>query len=149
LKYQVGANDSDPGDILSYSVNDGPLGMSISSTGLITWVPIKGQIGEHMISVNISDGKDNIIVNFNVTVKKNPTTVTSSEIEQFIFIIIVAVIFAMGVIVVVYNLKMRTDGPSSERVKRARNRANDEKEQKGLKIENKRMRRKSGKIKGK
>jgi hypothetical protein len=52
--YQVTASDSDP---LSYSLTAKPQGMSISSSGLITWTPLQSNVGSHTVTVNVSDNK--------------------------------------------------------------------------------------------
>ena len=54
--YQVEATDPNAGDVLSYFLNAAPNGMSIDpSTGLIDWIPVSSQIGDHNVEVLVSD----------------------------------------------------------------------------------------------
>ncbi len=56
--YQVTAADADTayGDTIKYSLNIAPSGMAIDqSTGLITWTPISGQIGDREVQVFATD----------------------------------------------------------------------------------------------
>ena len=119
FKYQVKANDSDLGDILKYSINNIPAGMSISSTGLITWAPDNGQIGKHTISVKVSDGMDSTVVYFNMTVKKKETIFGFTNLDTLLFVIIVIAIIVLVVIVVLYNLRRKIYNSSSKKVKKA------------------------------
>lgn len=58
--YQVIAEDPE-NDLLTYSLIEYPEGMSInSSTGLITWIPTKSQMGTNYVFVEVSDGKGGI-----------------------------------------------------------------------------------------
>jgi hypothetical protein len=54
-RYQVKAEDENPSDILSYSAESLPKGMSITSGGLITWRASAEQVGEYKITVKVSD----------------------------------------------------------------------------------------------
>jgi len=142
FKYQITANDSDPGDILKYSITDGPAGLSISSTGLITWVPTKGQIGNHIISMNASDGMDSTVVHFNIFVKTKKTISTFTNSESLILAIIIAIIFVIIIIVVALNLRKRTDGTSNRKGKQTIDQSNNKKEQNKSRKDNTRKREK-------
>ena len=66
--YDVEATDLD-GDTLTYLLVTNPQGMSIESvTGLITWTPISDQLGEHNVSVEVSDGSKKASQDFIITV---------------------------------------------------------------------------------
>jgi hypothetical protein len=54
--YQVKASDPD-GDSLTYDLKSGPPGMSISMTGLITWIVPSRFSGKVPVSISVSDGK--------------------------------------------------------------------------------------------
>jgi len=54
--YTVTATDSDDGDTLTYSLTVAPTGMTINSaTGVITWTPTTGQVGNNTVSLQVSD----------------------------------------------------------------------------------------------
>jgi RHS repeat-associated protein len=54
--YQILADDPE-GDILSYSLEVSPIGMSINTDGLISWTPEESQIGSNRVEILIDDGK--------------------------------------------------------------------------------------------
>ena len=58
--YDINALDIDPtNDDLTFSLITYPMGMNIdTSTGIISWVPLKDQIGLNNVVVLVSDGKD-------------------------------------------------------------------------------------------
>jgi len=53
--YQVTAVDPDPGEVLSYSIVTGPVGMTISATGLVSWTPSLTQFGYTNVTVRAQD----------------------------------------------------------------------------------------------
>jgi RHS repeat-associated protein len=54
--YDVDATDPDAGDVLTFSLDVAPTGMSIDpSTGLVQWTPVAAQIGANAVSVRVSD----------------------------------------------------------------------------------------------
>ena len=53
--YQVIAQDSDA-DQLTYSLEQAPEGMLINQSGLLSWTASLPQLGEHPISIRVSDG---------------------------------------------------------------------------------------------
>jgi len=54
--YDVDATDSDAGDTFSFSLTAFPTGMTIDIvTGLINWTPTAGQVGDHDITVKVTD----------------------------------------------------------------------------------------------
>ena len=53
---QVEANDPDPGDVLDYSLDTAPAGLSIDQfTGLLEWMPDASAIGSHPVTVRATD----------------------------------------------------------------------------------------------
>jgi len=65
--YDVNAADLD-GDVLTYSLLEGPSGMTINSaTGLITWTPGANDEGNFIVTVMVSDGSLNDTQSFTVT----------------------------------------------------------------------------------
>ncbi len=54
--YPVTASDPDAGDTLTFSLPTAPAGMTIdASTGLITWTPTLGQVGNTSVTVRVTD----------------------------------------------------------------------------------------------
>ncbi len=53
-QYQVIATDDDE-DTLSYSLVEGPAGMSVSTGGQVRWVPVEDQEGDHGVAVRVTD----------------------------------------------------------------------------------------------
>lgn len=56
MYYQVVASDPD-GDPLAYSLPVAPAGMTISSTGLVSWSPTQNQLGANPVTVQVDDGR--------------------------------------------------------------------------------------------
>lgn len=54
--YQITASDSDSSQVLSYSIINGPTGMAVSATGLITWTPLEGVTNSGNIEFSVADG---------------------------------------------------------------------------------------------
>lgn len=54
--YDVDASDINPGDVLTYSLDSSPSGMTIDSqTGVISWTPNSGQVGTDSVTVRVED----------------------------------------------------------------------------------------------
>ncbi|MBU0713123.1 putative Ig domain-containing protein [bacterium] len=52
----INATDNDVGDVLTYSLQTAPAGMTINaSTGVIQWTPSNGQVGTHTVTVKVTD----------------------------------------------------------------------------------------------
>lgn len=70
--YDVNATDPD-GDILTYSLDVNPSGMTIdSATGVIDWTPNSAQIGDNPVTVKVSDGALDITQSFTIEVSLAP-----------------------------------------------------------------------------
>jgi len=66
--YDVEATDPNE-DTLTYSLTTYPTGMTINSTtGVITWTPTEGQVGENEVVVEVSDESKSTTQSFTVTV---------------------------------------------------------------------------------
>lgn len=66
--YDVEATDPNE-DTLTYSLTISPTGMTINSTtGVITWTPTEGQVGENEVVVEVSDESKSTTQSFTVTV---------------------------------------------------------------------------------
>jgi len=75
--YQVTATDPET-DPLIYSLTTKPDGMSINSTGLITWTP--ASTGTYPVAVEVSDGCSSDTQEFTVTVDAGLTGATFAEL---------------------------------------------------------------------
>ena len=72
--YDVEATDPNE-DTLTYSLTISPTGMTINSTtGVITWTPTEGQIGENEVVVEVSDENKSATQSFTVTVAETLLT---------------------------------------------------------------------------
>jgi hypothetical protein len=98
--YQIDATDEDTMDVLTYLLEGQPTGMTISSTGLISWTPTKDQVGEHTITINVSDGKDHTTAQFKITVEMKKTPGTYTGLDAMMYGIIAAIVIAIVVILV-------------------------------------------------
>ncbi len=74
LEFTIYASDPD-GDPLIYSAPTRPAGAAFNnSTGLFSWLPVNGDVGNHPISFKVSDGKLEDILNINIHVTAPPVT---------------------------------------------------------------------------
>lgn len=72
--YDVEATDPNE-DTLTYSLTISPTGMTINSTtGVITWTPTEGQVGENEVVVEVSDESKSTTQSFTVTVDETLLT---------------------------------------------------------------------------
>ncbi len=56
-EYDVEAIDPDTGDVLRYSLSESPAGMAVdAASGLISWSPGNNDIGNHPVTVVVTDG---------------------------------------------------------------------------------------------
>ncbi|MBI2651148.1 lamin tail domain-containing protein [Candidatus Woesearchaeota archaeon] len=74
--YNVKAIDAD-GDALIFSLAISPSGMSISSSGLITWNPGASQLGKNNVTVSVSDSNLTSNQSFQILVDAGPRLIIS------------------------------------------------------------------------
>jgi hypothetical protein len=68
--YNVNATDPD-GDTLTYSLTTNPTGMTINpTTGVINWTPTSTQLGNHPVTVEVSDGSLSVTQSFTIIVSE-------------------------------------------------------------------------------
>jgi PGF-pre-PGF domain-containing protein len=66
--YDLNATDIDS-DKLTYSLLESPLGMTINPiSGIVTWMPRNRDVGEHVVAINVSDGRLSAIQTFKLQV---------------------------------------------------------------------------------
>jgi hypothetical protein len=71
--YKVNTTDPDAGDTLTYALSTKPSGMTINPvTGLISWTPISGQIGDNDVIAEVSVGDKCDTQNFTIAVSETP-----------------------------------------------------------------------------
>ena len=115
--YQVTATDADAGDVLAYKLQGQPNGMVILSNGLIAWTPSEDQVGEHIVIVNVTDGKDHSTIQFKVTVKKKETPPTHNGLGATMLGIIAAIVIAVIlVLIAVIAMRKRREAPGIAKV---------------------------------
>ncbi|MEE4331324.1 MAG: putative Ig domain-containing protein [Wenzhouxiangella sp.] len=74
-RYNVLAVDADAGDQLSYSLAEGPAGMSIDSQGSLSWTPAPADLGTHPVAITVADSL-NVFTFQNFTIEvRDPVTV--------------------------------------------------------------------------
>jgi len=53
--YQATVNDPDVGDTATWSLSTSPAGMTISVTGLVGWLPLNDDVGNHAVVISVMD----------------------------------------------------------------------------------------------
>jgi hypothetical protein len=92
--YDVDATDDDSGDILTYTLTESPLGMTInSSSGKISWIPSYSQVGDNpVVALVYDEGGETDSQSFTITVANvndppvftsQPVIVATEEMEYF------------------------------------------------------------------
>jgi len=77
--YQMVASDGD-NDPLVYGALSSPDGLTISSTGLVQWIPTSEQVGYHEVVLFVDDGKGRTLQSFSVNVSAVAVPLTASLI---------------------------------------------------------------------
>jgi len=97
----VPGSDQDPQDSarLTYTLQNPPAGMTIDpSTGVITWTPTKDQVGDHKITVTLSDSRLSAQTSFTIQVKNAAQPQTGLE-GMLLPILIIVIALVAGVAV--------------------------------------------------
>lgn len=80
--YLYAVNASDPNnDLLTFSLDTAPVGMTIDSSGKVFWQPSPAQIGSNPVSIKVSDGRGGVITqvfSIDVVSTTNPINQTPS-----------------------------------------------------------------------
>lgn len=84
--YPVVAEDSDPGDVLTYALTLAPDGMTIdTATGAIAWTPTVAQVGAHEVTVVVTDragASDTQTWTVTVARSNRAPTITSAPLQD-------------------------------------------------------------------
>jgi hypothetical protein len=84
-------------DDLEFHLQEGPSGMELLN-GMITWTPLKSQIGTHIVNISLSDGYETIFKEFEVTVTEKEEVSEPDERGSPVVLIIVAIIVILVVL---------------------------------------------------
>ncbi len=114
LSVQITASDLD-GDNLTYSV-EGPDGMTISQNGLISWTPGSDDVGNHTVTVTVSDGLEDTVITFTVSVPAVSTDGGEDgdgggggfDATMCVIIGVIAVVLLLLIIVIIVVMVMRS-----------------------------------------
>ena len=96
LSYQLTADTSGVANP-SYSLVDGPAGMSVSNTGLVTWTPTSRQSGTFHVIVRVRAGTENATQEFDLKVAAAPV-VQKTDNTLLILVVIVIVVVLVAVV---------------------------------------------------
>ncbi|MEW5759276.1 MAG: putative Ig domain-containing protein, partial [Candidatus Thermoplasmatota archaeon] len=91
-EYIISASDLD-GDKLTYTLDLAPAGMSIDASGKIEWKTTGEDVGMHYVIVNVSDGKDFVLQEFEIEVKP---IVKKKEFDILPYLIAIVCIVALS-----------------------------------------------------
>ena len=89
--YAVTSEDQNAGEVLTYSLDVAPEGMTIdAATGVISWIPAVGQNGTHPVTVKVTDDEalfgtqlfEIVVIEKNYAPTITSTAVTSGREEQ-------------------------------------------------------------------
>ena len=75
--YQVEVEDPDD-SIFLYTLVQSPDGMSISDTGLISWVPLEGVTSSGLVTLSVEDGYDEALSGGELNDPESPVNVAST-----------------------------------------------------------------------
>jgi len=92
----------DDGERLNITLVQHPAGMSISQDGTISWTPMKGDVGSHIITIKVSDGKDDAYANVTIivkAVKKGNGGISAQTIAIALAIVVGAIVAAVVVLI--------------------------------------------------
>ncbi|MDH5517172.1 MAG: putative Ig domain-containing protein, partial [Gammaproteobacteria bacterium] len=81
--YSVIASDEDVGDVLIYSAPTTPAWLNFdASTGVLSGTPSNADVGDHMVTLRVSDGTVNVDQSFTITVSNtnDAPVISSTEI---------------------------------------------------------------------
>jgi hypothetical protein len=79
---KINGEDKDDGDIITFTLQDGPTGMVISKEGKILWLPQDNQVGIHTVVVTLSDGKNSTTMSFDVIIEEATKDEPDDEDEE-------------------------------------------------------------------
>jgi len=76
--YEINATDVDTGDVLTFSIENPPPGMTLNNTTL-RWKPKSEDRGTYFVKINISDGRDFVLHEYYLTITAPAVKPTGSD----------------------------------------------------------------------
>jgi hypothetical protein len=104
--YSATAEDTDAGDVLTYSLVTAPEGMTINNqTGRVAWTPSEAQAGQtHQIVIQVSDGHGSTTQTFSIVVDELPVEPYHPFFDDYIW---VGIVLFLITILIIMTLAMR------------------------------------------
>jgi hypothetical protein len=112
--YTLAATDPDAGDVLTYSLDGAPAGMTIdASTGHIKWKAANKDVGTHTFKARVTDrhGQSDEQT-ITVTVAKRSAVVLGNNLMLLVLVLII--ILAVLIAIVIVRLRQKRKGPEEE-----------------------------------
>ena len=106
--YHVMTSNTNTSNKLTYTFEKSPNGMKIDASGIIKWTPTKDQIGEHVIILKVTNGKDQVINRFKVTVKPKDGSNQYGLFNASLFwIVLFGIIIIVIILVFIFIIKIK------------------------------------------
>jgi len=104
--YNIVTEDTDTGDILTYSLVAAPEGMTINSqTGRVAWTPTAAQAGQtYQVVVQVSDGHGSTAQTFSIVVDELPAGSYRPFFDDYVWVGIILLLITM---IILMSLAMR------------------------------------------
>jgi hypothetical protein len=109
--YSIAAEDTDAGDVLTYSLVAAPEGMTINNqTGRVAWTPTDAQAGQtYQVVVQVSDGHGSTAQAFSIVVDELPAEPYHPFFDDYIWVGIVLFLITMLAILLIFHSKRGQD----------------------------------------
>ncbi|MCU7905887.1 MAG: tandem-95 repeat protein, partial [Candidatus Thiodiazotropha sp. (ex Epidulcina cf. delphinae)] len=84
-QYQVAAQDADAGDTLTFALQQGPQGMTISATGLVEWLPPSNAAAAYPVKISVTDSAGaSVNQSYTLTVTNRDPQITSTPVAHVV-----------------------------------------------------------------
>ncbi|MCU7919309.1 MAG: putative Ig domain-containing protein [Candidatus Thiodiazotropha sp. (ex Epidulcina cf. delphinae)] len=84
-QYQVAAQDADVGDTLTFALQQGPQGMTISATGLVEWLPPSNAAATYPVEISVTDSAGaSVNQSYTLTVTNRDPQITSTPVAHVV-----------------------------------------------------------------
>jgi hypothetical protein len=95
LRVQIAATHM-PGTAVNFTLEQGPAGMNISSSGLLTWSPKEDQKGTHHVVISVNDTMGTETTSFDIEVTQRSTIPLGIDLWIWMLIILIVAVAAAG-----------------------------------------------------